>query len=69
MITSKITNIILEGDRIRVFLELSNDVKESFLFLPESVASDILTWKSGREEYFNLLEQKVEDLKQELIEE
>lgn len=67
MITSRITNIVLEIDRIRVFLQLSNDKVEDKLFLPSDTSIEILQWKQEREDYYNDLVKKVEDLCNELM--
>ena len=67
MITSKITSIVLEDERIRVFLELSNGTLENNLFSPESTAMDMVRWKQNREDYYNNLQLKVDDLVNALV--
>lgn len=66
-ITSEITNITLEGANIRVYLTLSNGQIETNLFGSNATSQDILNWQIERNEYWNNLVIKVEELKQQLI--
>lgn len=67
MITSKITSITLEGERIRAYLELSSGVMENNLFSVEATSMNIMEWKQEREDYHNNLQLKVDDLVNALV--
>lgn len=67
MITSQITNITLDSNRIKVFLQLSNGIIESNLFSEDATSETILGWQQTRESYWNNLENKVLELKTILI--
>jgi hypothetical protein len=63
---TRITNIILEGSRFRIFaIILGNE--ETNVFAPEVTAQDIRDWVAERVEYYQELRLKEEALKEELI--
>lgn len=68
MITAKITNIVLEKDKFRVFYTLSNWVEENNLFDPNMMGQEIQDYIKWRIEYYNELIAKEEELKNELLE-
>jgi hypothetical protein len=67
MVTSRITNIVLNKDRFIVFVEFSNNINEENTFMPDVTADDIKNWVKEREIYYNELEQKEQNLKNELL--
>lgn len=67
MITGKITNIALNKDRFIVFIELSNGIIEENTFMPEVTAEDIRNWLNERVIYYNVLAEKEQQLKDELL--
>lgn len=62
----KITNIILEGNRFRVFIEV-NGIEENNLFMPEVTSIEIRQWAEERALFYQELKEKEEELKNELI--
>lgn len=62
----KITNIILEGNRFRVFIEV-NGIEENNLFMPEVTSTEIRQWAEERALFYQELKEKEEELKNELI--
>lgn len=62
---SKITNIVLEGNRFRVWA-IINGIEEQMLFMPDVTSEDIKKWEEEREQYYVELAIKEEQLKQEL---
>jgi len=67
MTTAKITNIILEDKRFKVFVTFNNGIQETNVFLSKSNANDILAWLSSRIDYYDSLEQITTGLKEELL--
>lgn len=68
LITATITNIVKEGNGIRVFVEYSNDGStEGFLFSGDRGASDIQAAIGQRVAELNSLDTKVSDLQADLI--
>lgn len=63
---TQITNIVLEGNRFRVFatIEGNNEVNT---FMPEVKAQDIKDWVFEREKYYQELKEKEALLQEELI--
>lgn len=62
---TKITNIILNGDRFQVFAIIKGN-QEVQTFLPDVVASDIIQWLDERNTYYNNLEIRKQELLAEL---
>lgn len=62
----KITNIVLEGNRFRVFIEV-NGIEENNLFMPEVTSIEIRQWAEERALFYQELKEKEEELKNELI--
>lgn len=62
----KITNIILEGNRFRVFIEV-NGIEENNLFMPDITSTEIRQWAEERALFYQELKEKEEELKNELI--
>ena len=58
----KITNIVLEGNRFRVFIEV-NGIEENNLFMPEVTATEIRQWAEERALFYQELKEKEEELK------
>ena len=58
MITSKITNIVLNKNRFNVFVSFSNGIEETNVFMPETTSNDILVWLESRVSFYNDLENK-----------
>lgn len=67
MITAKITNIILDGDRFKIFVNFSNETVEENTFSPETNALEITNWVKDRLAYFNSLVEKERALQEELL--
>jgi hypothetical protein len=62
---TRITNIVLNGDRFTVFASIKgNDEVRSFM--PEVTAQDIKNWVNERILYYEELEQKNNELQEEL---
>lgn len=62
----KITNIVLEGNRFRVFIEV-NGIEENNLFMPDITSTEIRQWAEERALFYQELKEKEENLKNELI--
>lgn len=62
----KITNIVLEGNRFRVFIEV-NGIEENNLFMPDITSTEIRQWAEERALFYQELKEKEEELKNELI--
>lgn len=62
----KITNIVLEGSRFRVFIEI-NGIEENNLFMPDITSTEIRQWAEERALFYQELKEKEEELKNELI--
>lgn len=63
---AKITNVILEGNRFKVFATI-NMVDEVEVFMPDCTATSIKDWVSERVRYYEELEAKEQELKDQLI--
>lgn len=67
MINATINNIVLEGDRFRVFVTFTNGKEEINAFLPDVTAQQITDWVNERLEFYNGLQGKESELKEELL--
>jgi len=67
MVTVKITNITLENNRFRVFIQSSNDVVENMEFVDTATSEDIINRVKARKDYYNEMENKVENLRTDLL--
>jgi hypothetical protein len=64
MTTATLTNVIQDGDTIRVFLHFSNDRDEHFNFKTDVSIAEIKTVVKTRLAEFNAVLSKVDTLKQ-----
>lgn len=64
----EITNIVLNKDRFTVYA-LIDGVEESNTFMPEVTAQDIKDWCNERLAFYEGLNIKLEELKNELVDE
>lgn len=67
MITARITNIVLEWERFRIFVTYSNWIEETDIFMPEITAKEIRQHIEDRKSYFNSLVEKETELKIDLL--
>lgn len=67
MITVRITNITLENNRFRVFIQSSNDVVENMEFVDSATSEDIINRVKTRKDYYNEMNEKVETLRTDLL--
>jgi hypothetical protein len=68
MVKIKITNIVLDNERFRVFFDLNNGkASESLAFEPGATAASILEAVRTRKNYFEELELQEKSLKAELV--
>ena len=68
MITGKITNIVLDKDRFKVYASFDNGANEVNTFLPDATINTMLVWLKGRIDYFQSMQDQELVLQQELIE-
>ena len=61
----QITNITLNNERFTVYA-LIDGIEESYTFLPEVTAKEIIEWCENRVAYHKELKEKLVDLKEEL---
>ena len=67
MVIGIITNIVLDKNRFLVFVDFSNGIQETNVFMPEVTAQDIRDWVLERQVYYDDLETKEQALKDELL--
>lgn len=67
--TGRITNIVVEKGLFRAYLTLEDGNVETRLFPVEATVEDISGWKNERIQFYNELEIKAEELRNNLIEE
>jgi hypothetical protein len=65
--TVKITNLILDGDRFKVWFEFGNGLTELHTFMPTDTAVEIRAKRDERKLYFEELELKEQALRDELL--
>lgn len=63
---AKINNIVLEKDRFMVFYTIDT-FEETFTFMPEVTAPEIINFIKERKAYYESLEVKEDALKDELL--
>jgi hypothetical protein len=67
MVTARITNIVLEKDRFKVYVDYSNGMSEFMTFMPEDSAQVIVDAVTARKGEFEAMETRLDELTETLV--